>query len=102
MEVWYEILWEVRTGVSEKTKQLSLDQKRLRAIEYSYYASKLLEPKYFDSASKAIAEKNKEKLTKICLDAGIPEDVINRATEDIKMLNGADGWGWGGDGWGWG
>ena len=75
-----------------KSDEPSLEQKRLKAIEYAFWAGKLLDPKYFDKASKAIADRDKNALIKICVDAGIPTDVVKRAGEDRAEFLG-DGWG---------
>ncbi len=82
-----------------KKTTLSVDQKRLKAIEYSIWAGKLLEPEYFDKASKAIAKRDKDAFFKVAKDAGIPDEVLKRFNEDINQLDlNAEGWG----GWGWG
>jgi predicted Ser/Thr protein kinase len=93
----------VKIVSSEKTnKNISIEEKRLKAIKYALYAEKLLDPKYFDKATKAIAKKDKDAFFKIAKDAGIPNDVLNDFREDIepldlKMLDGWGGWGgWGG------
>ena len=83
---------------SEKTP-LSVEQKRLKALEYSVWAGKLLEPAYFDRASKAIANRDKEAFFKVAKDAGIPDEILKRFDEDINQL---DLWGGGWGGWGWG
>jgi hypothetical protein len=81
-------------------KALSPEEKRLRAIEYSFWAGKLLDPKYFDQASKAYAVRDKNAFLKICEEAGIPQNVIQQALQD-STDNYVSGWGsgWGG-GWG--
>jgi hypothetical protein len=79
-----------------KPGPLSLEQKRLRAIEYAFWGGRLLDPRYFDQASKAIADKNKEEFLKIAKDAGIPQDVLDKFKEDLRPLNLGSGWGWGG------
>ena len=86
-----------------KKSTLSAEQKRLKAIEYAFWAGKLLEPEYFDKASKAIAKKDKDAFLKIANEAGIPQDVLKKFTEDIEPLDlNVDGWGgWGGWGGGW-
>jgi hypothetical protein len=90
---------EVRT-VSKKTSKLSLEQKRLKAMEYAFWAGRLLDPEYFDDASKAIADKNKAAFLQVARDAGIPEDVVKKFDEDIGPMDfGTGGWGGWGTGW---
>jgi hypothetical protein len=89
---------------TSKKSTLSVEQKRLKAIEYAFWAGKLFEPEYFDKASKAIAKKDKDAFLKIAKDAGIPQDVLDKFTEDVAPIDfSLDGWGgWGGWGSGWG
>ena len=89
---------------SKKIEPLSLEQKRLKAIEYAFWAGKLLEPEYFNKASEAIAKKDKDAFFKVAKDAGIPEEVLKQFSDDSKSLtlNQPGGWGgWGGWGGGW-
>jgi len=88
---------------TNKKSTLSIEQKRLKAIEYAFWAGKLLEPEYFDKATTAIAKKDKVALLKVAKEAGIPQDVLREFSEDIDPLDlSADGWGgWGGWGGGW-
>ena len=89
-------LLEVRTVSEKKPEALSIEQKRLRAIEYAFWAGKLLDPKYFDKASKAIADKNKKAFLEIAKEAGIPREVLDRFVEEIRPLDiPSSGWGWG-------
>lgn len=80
-----------------KLDSSSLEQKRLKAIEYALWAGKLLDPEYFDKAAKAIADKNKDAFLSICAQAGIPQNIVNQLSEDVGDL-----WGGGWGGWGWG
>ncbi len=87
----------------QSLRALSPEEKRLRAIEYSFWAGKLLDPKYFDQASKAFAEEDKKTFLKICEEVGIPKTVIQQALQDStdELVSGWGG-GWGGGGGGWG
>lgn len=92
-----------------ESKKRTLEQKRLRVMEYAFWAGKLfeLEPKKFDKLSKAIADRDKDAFLKICADAGVPQDVLNNLEQDttyVNALKAEDGWGggWGGWGGGWG
>ena len=67
-------------------------EKRLKAVDYALWAGNLLDPKYFDAASKAIKDKNKDVFFKICIDAGIPKDVSEKLCLGMVDFNGD--WGW--------
>lgn len=65
---------------------------RLKAVDSALWVGNLLDPKYFDKASKAIKEKNKDDFYKICINAGIPEDVSKNLC--LGMVNFTGDWGW--------
>jgi hypothetical protein len=78
--------------------KLSPLEKRLKAMEYSLWAGRLLDPMNFDKVSKAIKDKNKDAFFTICVkDAGIPQDVSEQLTKGLVDLEWGDGWG---GGWG--
>jgi hypothetical protein len=81
----------------KKTKE----EKRLKAIEYAYWAGNLLDEKYFDKLSKAIKKRDKAEFLKICAEAGIPENVLNDLEVDTQYLTTEEGWGGAGWGGGW-
>ena len=87
----------------------TLEEKKLRIMEYAFWAGKLmeLEPSKFDKLSKAIAKKNKKDFLKIAAEAGVPKNVLKNLEDDTEYVNALkaeDGWGggWGGWGGGWG
>ena len=69
----------------------ALEMKKANAVGLAFWATKLMDPKYFDKASKAIANKDKKALLKVCDEAGIPKEVISGIREDYAT----EGWGWG-------
>jgi hypothetical protein len=73
----------------KKTKSL---ENRLKAVDYARWAGNLLDPKYFDKASKAIKDKNKDEFFKTCIKAGIPEDVSKKFSSGMEGFGGD--WGW--------
>ena len=68
-----------------------IDKKRLKAIEYAFWAGKLMDPKYFNKATKAIEKKDKKALLAVANEAGIPKSVFKQINLDYAT----EGWGWG-------
>ena len=79
--------------MSENTKPTVTSlERRLKAVDYALWVGNLLDPKYFDKASKAIKSKNKDDFYKICIKAGIPDDVSKKFASGMDNFSGD--WGW--------
>lgn len=68
-----------------------LKQKQDKAVDYAKELGKLLDPKYFDKASRAVHGKDKKALKAVMKEAGISESILT----ELKADYATEGWGWG-------